>query len=193
LLLLTIVIPYAGIGVHHFCGYLKEKHYGEAWNVLAVYIVFLVLAFLPVRGTGDVSAYYNTHAIVINARGLETEAMQYWEASSRMQKPYSAFANLSLAGKYLKWGDTQEALKYLGRIPDRSFAAARKYALLGDVMFTKKDIKSAVESYEKSLSINSGQRDVRAKLVKIFEKIDQRRAAMEYEKLAYISSYYDML
>ncbi|MBW2266763.1 MAG: hypothetical protein JRF28_11510, partial [Deltaproteobacteria bacterium] len=72
-------------------------------------------------------------------------------------------------------------------------AAASKYDLLGDVMLRRKQIKEAVRAYEKSLAINSGQRDVRRKLVRIFEKIDKKKASIEFTKLKYISSFYDML
>lgn len=46
--------------------------------------------------------------------------------------------------------------------------------------------------YKKSLEINSGQRRTRLKLVRIYEKINKKRASEEYEKLKYISSFYDI-
>jgi hypothetical protein len=59
-------------------------------------------------------------------------------------------------------------------------------------MLQQKQIKRAIQAYKKSLAINSGQRHIREKLVKIFDKIDKKRALVEYEKLKYISSFYDL-
>ena len=53
--------------------------------------------------------------------------------------------------------------------------------------------EKAIHAYKKSLAINSGQRRVRRKLVRIFEKIDKKKASIEFTKLKYISSFYDML
>ena len=191
--LLAILIPFGVQSIRNLVLDIKSRRLSK---VLAYFIVaggFFLVAILPIRGTDDMTAYYNTHAIILNSKGFKDEAIKYWEESSRMKKAYSAFANLSLAGKNLNKGNTQEAVRYLEKLSDQSFAAASKYALLGDVMLRRKKIKEAVRAYEKSLAINSGQRTVRAKLVKIFEKVDKKRARVEYAKLRYISSFYDML
>lgn len=76
---------------------------------------------------------------------------------------------------------------------DASFAAAAKYSLLGDVMITQEKTETAVEAYQQILRINSGQKTVRIKLPKVLNRIDQRRAAEEYERLRFVSSFYDLL
>ena len=106
-----------------------------------------------------------------------------------MKKPYSAYANLALAGYCNKHGLRNEALANLAAIPDRSFAAAQKYELLADLMIST-DIDGAIKAYEKSLFINSGRLRPRKKLYRIFERTDPERAAEELRKLVYISSFY---
>jgi tetratricopeptide (TPR) repeat protein len=191
--MLTILIPFAVMGISNLRSYMKQKQFNKIGLYSAIAIGFFVVEFLPIRGINDMTAYYNTHAIILNSKGLKDEAIKYWEASSQMNRAYSAFANLSLAEKYYKKGDIQKAVYYLDKITEDSFAAAQKYALLGDMMMQEKQIKRAIHAYEKSLAINSGQRHVRKKLVKIFEKIDKRKAMVEYEKLQYVSSFYNIL
>jgi len=60
-------------------------------------------------------------------------------------------------------------------------------------MFSQGRTEAAVEAYELSLRINSGQRRVRLKLANVLSEIDQKRAAEEYEKLRFVSSFYDSL
>jgi 4-amino-4-deoxy-L-arabinose transferase-like glycosyltransferase len=191
--LLTVVIPSAVIGISEMWRLIKRRK-GKKTIMFAVLVLLcFVGVFLPVHGTDDFSAYYNTHAIILNANGQKKEAIQYWEESSAMQKPYSAFANVSLAGVYLEEGQVDKAHGYLDRISDASFAAAAKYSLLGDVMFAQGRTEAAVEAYEQSLRINFGQRRVRLKLANVLSEIDQKRAAEEYEKLRFVSSFYDLL
>jgi len=109
-----------------------------------------------------------------------------------MEKHYSPFANLSLAGIYKRKGDIQKATYYLDKITDDSFAAARKHNMIGDMMMRQGRINKAISAYERSLEFNSGQRITRIKLVRIYEKIDKKRALQEYKKLKYISSFYDL-
>ena len=190
--MLIILIPFAVMGINNLLSYIKKRQFNKIGIYSTIAIALFVIEFLPVRGTGDMTAYYNTHAINLNSKGFEDEAIQYWEKSSRMRKPYSAFANLALAGKYYRKGDIQKAAYYLDRIPDNSFAAAPKYEMIGDMMMDQRQIKKAISAYEKSLEINSGQRRTRIKLVKIYRKIDKQRALQEYEKFKYISSFYDI-
>jgi tetratricopeptide (TPR) repeat protein len=154
---------------------------------------FFVLERVELPGSEDMTAYYNTHAIVLDSEGREKEAMEYWKRSSRMNKSYSVFANLSLAGRFLKQKNPDSAMGYLNKISDESFGVAQKYALMGDVMMSERNVEGAVRAYEKSLSFNGGQRKVRQKLVAIYKGMDKRRAQVEYEKLRYISSFYDLL
>lgn len=188
--LAAILIPFAVMGIHRCFSHLFNKRYGPA----AIFIVFAVTAmaveWLPLRGTDDMTAYYNTHAIVLNSLTREDEAVEYWKMSSRMEKPYSAFADLSLAGYYAKEKDTARARLYLDKIDDGSFASASKYELLGDIFLVEKNVRGAVDAYERSLLVNSGQLNPRVKLVNIFRTINPRRALEEKEKLEYILSFY---
>jgi len=179
------------MGTSHLLSFIKNRQFKKAGLYSAIAIAFFIIEFLPVRGTGDMSAYYNTHAIILNSKGLENEAIQYWERSSQMNKSFSAFANISLAGKYFRKGDIQKAVYYLDKIPDNSFAAAAKYEMIGDMMMHQKQIKKAISAYERSLDINSGRRRTRLKLVRIYRRIDKKRALQEYKELKYISSFYD--
>ena len=72
----------------------------------------------------------------------EKEAIDFWKASAEMKQPYSAYANLALAGYYRKHGFREKALECLGKIPDSSFAASKKYEKLGDLLRTS-DIDGA--------------------------------------------------
>ncbi len=191
--LLIILIVFAVMGMADLLSYARKKQLSQIGVYSAILVAFIVIESLPTRRQGDVTAYLNTHAIILNSKGLGGEAVEYWKKSSEMKGQYSAFANLSLAGKYAGREDIERADYYLTRIHDDSFAAAQKYSLIGDIMIREKRIKDAISAYEKSLQINSGQRGVRQRLVKIFSKIDKRRAVAEYEKLRYVSSFYDIL
>jgi predicted negative regulator of RcsB-dependent stress response len=152
--------------------------------------LFVIVEYLPVQGTDDVAAYHNIHGQMLERRGAKKEAIASWEASSRMNKPFSAFANLHLARKYFAKKDFERARSYLEMIPDSSFAAAGKYEAMGDLLLTQDHIAEAVTAYERSLAINSGQKAPRSKLINIFERIDRNRARREQEALRYISSFY---
>jgi len=190
--LLVILIPFAVIGVNNLLSYIREKQSKKLGIYMGITLAFLVIEFLPVRDTDDMTAYYNTHAIILNSKGLEDQAMRYWENSSQTNKHYSPFANLSLAGKYYAKGNIQKALHYLDKISDDSFTAAAKYEMIGDMMVHQRKTEKAITAYEKSLEINSGQRRPRSKLVKIYWNIDKQKAWEEYDKLEYISSFYDL-
>ncbi|NVL90015.1 MAG: tetratricopeptide repeat protein [Desulfobacterales bacterium] len=191
--LLTILIPFSVIGLNNLLSYVKKKQIRKIAFYAAIVVTFIVIGFLPARRTDDMTAYYNTHAIVLNSKGIEGQAIRYWETSSQMNGRYSPFANLSLAGKYYAKGNIQKALHYLDKISDGSFAAAAKYEMIGDMMMRQRKTEKAITAYEKSLEINSGQRKTRAKLVKIYWNIDKQKAWEEYDKLEYISSFYDIL
>lgn len=137
------------------------------------------------------SAHYNTHAIVLSSKGRGEEAIRYWENSSQMGKPYSAYANLSLAGSYLNKGDYEKCRYYLDKIPDESFAAAPKYNLLGALMMRdERKTKRALDAYRRSIEINSGQIYPRKKLVDIYSRLNREKAEKEKRQLDYISSFY---
>jgi hypothetical protein len=188
--LLVLLIPFAVIGIGNLRSYIKQRRFRTIGIYSVIVILFLVVEHLPVQATDDVTAYYNTHGLILDQTGFENEAMTYWETSSTMNKPFSAFANLSLAQKYLSRKDFQRASAFLDKIPDRSFAAAKKYALIGDSLLEQGQTSEAVAAYERSLAINSGQIRPRRKLVEILSKIDIERASQESKVLNHISSFY---
>ncbi|MCK4782964.1 MAG: tetratricopeptide repeat protein, partial [Desulfobacteraceae bacterium] len=188
--LLVILIPFAVMGMQDLFSHIKNRQVYKIAAYSAIVLLFVVVEFLPVQATDDMTPYYNTHATILSSKELGDEAIQYWEKSSRMDRPGSSYANLSLAGEYVRKGDTWRARHYLDKIPDASFAAAYKYDLIGDISMHQGQIKTAITAYEKSLEINSGRRGVRRKLVRIYWRIDKKRALQEYEKFEYISSFY---
>lgn len=191
--LMVILIPFAVTGIDNLFSFFSKRRYFKVSAYLGLAAVFVVIGHLPVQRTGDISAYLNTHALVLNSQGFEKEALRYWEESSRIKGRYSDFADLSLAGKYFWKGDNAKAYYYLDKIPDTSYAAANKFELVGELLMRQGQIEKAVSAYERSLEINSGQIRPRAKLMKIFSRIDKQRAKKEHEKLKYISSFYDKL
>jgi len=193
LLMPVILIPFAALGIMEILSSFRNRQYRKTLLFGAIISIFLIIGFLPVRATDDKSAYYNTHAIILDSKGFGDEAIRYWKVSSEMQKPYSAFANLSLAAKYYQRGNVQMGSFYLEKIPDESFAAASKYELMGDVMIHRKDAGKAVAAYERSLAINSGQRLPRMKLIRIYRVIDSPRAKEEEKTLSHITSFYDLM
>jgi len=193
LLMLVVMIPFAASGLLRLYSDLKEKAYGLFSKHAAVCAACLVVAFLPVRATDDVTAYYNTHAIILASKGYVNEAMLFWKQSSEMNKPFSAFANVSLADCYFRKGLIEEGNAYLARIPDDSFAAAQKYQKMGDVLSYQKNREAAIAAYEKSISINSGQRLPRQRLIDLYKIGDPQKAQNELQALKYIESFYDLM
>ena len=191
--LLIILIPFAIKGVRHLLLFIKERPPARTKIYVTLVIVFFVMEFLPVRGTGDMTPYYNTHALILDSRGFKLDAMQYWEKSSQMNREFSVYAHLSLAGKYFKSHNIDKAFYYLEKVPDNSFAAAHKYELFGDIMMEQKQVEKAVEAYEKSLEINSGQKKVLLKLLLIYGKTDEQKAEQTHDKLKYVASFYNVL
>jgi tetratricopeptide (TPR) repeat protein len=191
--LLVILIPFAVIGAMDLFSSLRGKKRRRAGMAGAIMIAFLMIAFLPIRATDDVTAYYNTHAIILDKKGFTSEAIVYWKASSDMNRPYSAFADLSLAGKYFQRGDFQGGNFFLSKISDYSFAAASKYELLGDVMTRRNHLPEAIAAYERSLEINSGQRRILAKLIHLYRVADPPKAVLAEERLRHVASFYDLM
>jgi 4-amino-4-deoxy-L-arabinose transferase-like glycosyltransferase len=187
--LLIILIPFAIKGIHHLYLFIKEKPPARTRIYVTLVIVFFVVEFLPVRMT----PYYNTHALILDSKGQKENAIQYWEKSSQMKREFSVYANLSLASRYFSKRDIDKAFSYLKKIPDQSFAAAHKYELLGDTMMQREQVEKAVEAYERSLGINSGQKKVLLKLLLIYGKIDEQKAKQTHEQLKYVASFYNVL
>lgn len=190
---LIILIPFAVIGMANLFSSIKRKQFRDIAVYAAIAVTFLIIEFLPIQGKGDMTAYYNTHAINLSEKGYTTEAVQYWENSSRMNGRYSVFADLILAQGYYQDGDIKGAIAHLNRISDESFAAAYKYEIIGDEMLNQKNLQMAIAAYERSLTINSGLRSPRIKLIRIYRTVDPVKALREEEKLKVIESFYNVL
>jgi 4-amino-4-deoxy-L-arabinose transferase-like glycosyltransferase len=189
--LFVILIPYAALGFQMLFKALKGGlPRRDLRSFLSIVAVVGAIEFLPVAGIGDLSGHYNTHAIVLASKGLRNEAARYWEASSAMEKPYSAYANLSLAAFHYSKQDMEKGNSYLDKIPDASFAAAGKYELIGDGYETQGRIDEAIAAYERSLQINSGQIKPRSKLIPLLSLRVPERVQQAREELAYIRSFY---
>ena len=189
--ILVVLIPFAAAGISETVSRLRNRKFAEIGIYTAIAVLFLIVEFLPIRATDDLSAYYNTHAMILNSKGFEDEAVRYWKESSLMNKQFSAFADISLAGKCYEKGDVKKALQYLESIDDDSYAAAIKYEKIGDLMLDLNQVDNAKIAYEKSLEINAGVPRTRRKLVEIYYDIDKDRALREYKALQYITSFYE--
>jgi 4-amino-4-deoxy-L-arabinose transferase-like glycosyltransferase len=190
LVLLTILIPFAAVGIGRLAGALQARERRTVLVYFAVLAAFAAVAFLPLPGAGDMSPYYNTHGVVLASRGRGREAVDYWRRSSRSRYYFADFARLALASHYGKLGDYGTARFYLDRIDDSSFAAAYKLALLGDIAVLRGRLPEAVTAYRKSLAIHSGQLNVRRNLIRVLRGIDADEAVRQREKLKYIRSFY---
>ena len=188
--LLAVYIPFAVMGMRYFYGCLQRGELRSVAKYCAVLGASILLEILPIPGAGDFTAYYNTHALILDSKGLEAEAISYWEESAQMNGSFSAFANLSLAGKFGRREDYAKAFSYLDRVPDQSFAAAAKHELRGDLLLKLRQPDKAIEAYRQSLAINSGQQGLWLKLVRVLERVDPQRGAQEAEVLKYVSSFY---
>ncbi|MCX5852598.1 MAG: glycosyltransferase family 39 protein [Deltaproteobacteria bacterium] len=189
----AVLIPFAAAEICILLSDFREKKYGKVAGNVVLATFFLVIAFLPVRGTDNRTAYFNTHAIILASKEKEDEAIQYWKMSSEMGKPFSAFADLALGGRYFRRGNIGEATAYLAKIQDDSFAAAGKYELLGDFFFHERKMDEAIAAFEKSISINYGQRRAREKLIALYKIKNPQMAAQEEKTLTYIKSFYDLM
>ena len=189
--LLVILIPYAAMGFDMFFKVLKKQvPMAEGYRYLIVFAMLTVIEFLPVTGTGDMTAHYNTHAINLASKGFEREAIRYWEKSSGMNRPYSAYANNALAAVSFRKGDLEAGKRYLALIPDASLAAAQKHELMGDILLREGRTNEAVAAYRRSLSVNAGQRGVYMKMIRIFETTNPSEATRLRQQLAWVASFY---
>jgi 4-amino-4-deoxy-L-arabinose transferase-like glycosyltransferase len=194
--LLIVMIPFAVAGIVYLRSYIKDRRFKMVAVYSIVAVVFFIIEFFPIKGADDMSAYYNTHAIVLDSKGMEDQAIQYWEMSSEMNNSFSVFADIALVGKYFAKGDINKANAYINKIPDHSFAAASKHEMKGDMMMAQSQSQfgKAIPEYRKSLLIHSGQTRVRKKLIRIYRAINNMKmATKEEERLRYISSFYQVL
>jgi 4-amino-4-deoxy-L-arabinose transferase-like glycosyltransferase len=188
--LVVILIPFAILGSADLCRWFFERRTGKIITFGAVAVAFLMIEFIPVAGTGDMTAYYNAHAINLASKGFEEEAIRYWEESSGMNRPYSAYANQALAALSLRKGDSETGKRYLALISDASFAAAQKYELLGDILLREQRTNDAAAAYRRSLSVNAGQRQVYMKMIRIYETTNPPEAIRLRQQLAWVASFY---
>jgi len=193
LLLMVILIPFAAIALERLYRMLRERRLREAAVPLAVTLAFAVIEFIPIPGAGDVTSYYNTHAIVLDSKGYTAEAMRYWKTSSDLNGRYSDFARIPLAAKYYTVRRIPEGNAYLQRIGDNSYFAAAKYDLLGDYYLRDGRLPLAAASYEQALRINSGLRSARRKLIRVYLTIAPEKVPAEEEKLKDVDSFYDLM
>jgi tetratricopeptide (TPR) repeat protein len=186
------MIPFAVTGLYAFRSYVKNKRLKKLTVYSVILCAFFIIEFLPVIDAKDMTAYLNTHAIILNSNGLKDEAVKFWEKSSGLEKQYSDFANLSLAGRYHTEQDFEKALYYLDKIKDESYAASNRYEMIGNIMVSQGRLEKAAGAYEKALEINSGLRTTRLKLIKVLWRIDKQRALEENDRLEYINSFYNL-
>lgn len=189
----AIMIPFAALGLATLYREARDKLFIPFAKQAVICGVFLAVTFLPVPAADDVTAYYNTHAIILLSRGHEKEAMLYWKKSSEMNGSFSDYAHLSLAGIYYRAGNLAAGNNYLNKISDDSFAAAYKYKLLGEVFTIGKNPDAAIAACEKSLSINSGQRQTRHQLIKLYANKYPEKERREKLKLKHIESFYNLM
>ncbi len=188
--MLAILIPLAALGIADLAEIVRRRQLRRAALWGALILAFATVEFLPVRGTDDLTAYYNTHAIILDSRGFTNEAILYWGQSSEMNRPFSAFANLSLAQKSFRRGHIAEGHAFLDRIDDDSFASAAKYELRGDSLARQNNLDEATRAYERSIEINSGQRRTFFKLIQINRNRDPQKAAAQEAQLQYLATFY---
>ncbi len=188
--LLIILIPYAAALLVEIAQQVRSCKLRPLLPVFALVLAGTALEILPVRGTADTTAYYNTHAIVLNAAGKTAEAVRYWEASSEMKGGFSDFANLSLAGYSVSAGRVWESGRWLEKIASGSYAEAQKLVFLGDLALRERRFGAAAEFYRNALAVNSGQLQPRSRLIALYEAFNPALAPAEREKKEYIESFY---
>lgn len=189
--MLIILIPFAVTGFAGLFSFLRVRDFGKIRLYTAVFTFFAILTFLPVPGADDMSAHCNRHAGLLFSKGRKNEALRYWEMSCRMKGSYSALADISLASYHAGRNNTGEALVYLEKIPDDSFAAADKYEVKGDMLIRERKFAEAADAYRKSLEINAGQERVIEKLIKVCKIYNRSEVADLENRLMYISSFYN--
>jgi hypothetical protein len=186
----AVLLPLAAVGIHAAVAALRA---GEARRLGAPAVACLLAAvvqFLPLRAADDLAAFSNTHAILLHERGRTREAIPYWRNAAELNQPYSAFANLALAGLSLNARDLGAATRSVQQIPDDSFAAALKHDLWGDIHVVEGRADLAAGAYERALALNSGLRATREKLIQVYDRLDPGKAAAERERLRVIAAFY---
>lgn len=191
--LLVILIPFAAVALERMYRLVREEHRREAAIPLAAAALFGIVAFLPIPGSGDRTACYNTHAVVLVTQGYHAEALRYWKISADLNGRFSDFARIPLAANCYTRGMVSEGNRYLEQVRDSSFFAVGKYELLGDYYLQQRQLYLAAAAYERALRINSGLRMPRLKLIRVYQTIAPEKVRAEGEKLKDMNSFYDLM
>ncbi|MGA7876582.1 MAG: glycosyltransferase family 39 protein, partial [Desulfoferrobacter sp.] len=179
--LLVILIPFAANGIRQaLASWKKNNQRLLAYSLLI--LLFGVLQFAPVAGSNDYTLYYNIHANTLYNSNMRKEALKYWEKSSQLRGRFSDSANLALASTYYRHGELNKARAYVDKIPNGSYALARKCALLGEILMASGDWQAALKAYEQSLKINASNNDVRRQFISLLDTLDPARARREYRE-----------
>lgn len=189
--LISILIPCSAFLIVHFHAILlNNRRTKDIALCIAFFSFFLALTLWPTPRGRDFTAYLNGHALALKASGKIDSAVSYWLQSSNSNGLYSDFANLSLAGHFLKKRKYEEVKKYLGRISNTSYAIAQKYLLLGEMQLAQHKFRQAVVAYQMSLEYNSGEILPLRRLVMIFQRTNDPGRKNALRRLKYIKSFY---
>ena len=190
--MLVMLIPFTVLGMKVFWEAVSNKRRISIFGYIFLVFLVAIVQFLPIYNTRDMTAFLNTHAVILSTQGKTTEAIPFWEASSELEGRYSAFADLALTDIHLVNRNFYKASEHLDRIPDDSFAVALKYSKLGDFFVIRRKIPEGISAYRKALYYNQGLRGPRIKLIKLHTPTDPVAAQVEFEKLQYIASFYKL-
>lgn len=189
--LLVILIPATIYTIKELINLSPMKNPKDIAAYLFLLLFFTVAGLSPIDQQTALASQYNTYAFLLDKNGQEKEAIKWWEKSASLNEPYSAYANLFLSGKFYQMYGRRKAVETLNKISDDSFAAAAKYAVLGDIELHHGSIEQAKKLYKKSLEINSGQRRIRRELIHILQYQKENELEGEIERLQFISSFYN--
>lgn len=173
--LVVILLPCATAGLRELAAALRARcGHAAAWAAAA--LAALVLESAPLRGTGDLTAHQNTHALVLLTHGRRDEALAWWRRSSEAGGTYSCIADLALAAAAFEDGDRAGAWARLARVPDASHAAALRDALAGTLHVAEGHPAEAARAFEASLARNASQLGTTSQAVEAYGAIDPARA-----------------
>ncbi len=190
--LMIILIPYAICGLQRAARALRARP-RAALGWAAAVAAFVALELLPVPGTGDLTAHYNTHAAALVAQNRTEEALEWWRRSSEAQGTYSHFADLSLATIAFGKGDLPTAWRMEARVPRDSHAAALKYALMGSMLAADRRAREAAMAFELSLSLNTARIAPLTGAIEVNRMVDHARARQLAGHLKYLQELYGPL
>lgn len=162
--MMVVIIPMAVLFVGWLHAAVRSRNRSAVAGFLGCAGLVAGVGHLPLLGTDDMTAYWNTHAIVAAGAGQRDEAVRWWTRSAETSWPYAAYARLSLAGECLQRGEEAESLAHLSRIGVGDLAAAARFEMEGDIAVSHGRLEEAVRCYLRALSVNSGTLPVYRKL-----------------------------